>query len=251
MSKEINIKQQRISANKVNICVPVVSSTRDSILSDVKNIVEKQAPIIELRMDYFENLMDEDALASLLKEVDLLCKNTVVLFTIRTKDEGGEVTISEEEYKNILLKASLSGHVDMIDCELDKVKNPSEFMAKLKENGVYVVASHHNFKMTYDNKDILEIYGRMYEADADIIKLAVMPNKKSDALRLLACTNEFFEEHPDSLMVAIAMGELGKITRACGGYVGSCITFASITKASAPGQIDFDGMKSLLSLLSY
>ena len=44
------------------------------------------------------------------------------------------------------------------------------------------------------------------------------------------------------------MGE-PKASRVCGGLFGSCMTFAAMKDASAPGQVAFDDMKALLRVL--
>lgn len=247
MSKELVIKNHIFSGEKPTICVPVVASSDAAILESIEKCIAAGVELIEFRADYYENLLDIEKLLLLVKKISALCKDTAVLFTIRTKAEGGEIDISEEDYKKILLAISHDHHIDLVDCELDKVSDFGQFVSSLQDEGVKVVASHHNFAYTYPKAEIINIYERMLAGGADIQKIAMMPKSKEDALLLMSSAIDFNDKHEDSLLVAISMGELGQITRICSGYINSCITFATIENSSAPGQISYENMKEIYS----
>ena len=44
----------------------------------------------------------------------------------------------------------------------------------------------------------------------------------------------------------MSMGKDGVISRLCGEVFGSCVTFGSHEKASAPGQMQMDDLKTVL-----
>jgi 3-dehydroquinate dehydratase-1 len=50
--------------------------------------------------------------------------------------------------------------------------------------------------------------------------------------------------------IGIAMGDIGKYTRIVAPIFGSPITFASIDKESAPGQLDIKTTKNILRKLT-
>ena len=50
-------------------------------------------------------------------------------------------------------------------------------------------------------------------------------------------------------MITISMGQLGLLSRLTGQIFGSCITFASMGEASAPGQIDAEELKEALAFI--
>ena len=116
MSKELIIKTQELSSQKVSICVPVVASTVDSVLQQVNNCVEANVPMIELRADYFDFLEDRDVLEDTLRRVAEITASTMVLFTIRTDVEGGEIAIAEELYRDIISFVSTTGYVGDFSC---------------------------------------------------------------------------------------------------------------------------------------
>ena len=49
----------------------------------------------------------------------------------------------------------------------------------------------------------------MCAGDADIVKLAVMPQNMEDVLKLLSVTYEFKEENPDTPVITMSMGKMG------------------------------------------
>ena len=250
MLKEVIIKGKTLSSKKVSICVPIVAKQADEILAAVDKCVGMDVPVIELRADCFDCFKYQDQLLALLEQIGARTENTIVIFTIRTSLEGGNADIAEAEYKDVLMKVSASGFADIIDVETSHITEGEEFINQLHNNGAYVLASHHNFDKTPELMDLIEIYDDLQATGADIIKLAVMPKVPGDVLRIFKAA-EYANDNLDALVIMIAMGDMGKVTRVAGKLVGSCITFASIDESSAPGQIDYSTMVSLLETLDY
>ena len=88
----------------------------------------------------------------------------------------------------------------------------------------------------------------MEQAGADILKMAVMPNNSRDVIRMMERTLSW-NEKSDRPMITMSMGKLGGVSRMCGELTGSCMTFGSVTAASAPGQIPMDLLKKVLWLM--
>ena len=225
MLKELIIKGKVLSSNKVSICVPVVAKGDLDILAAVEKCIAKNVPVIELRADCFDCFNSKKGLMSLLEQIAERTLNTIVIFTIRTSKEGGNADISEADYKDVLMRVSASGFVDIIDVEASQVTEGEEFINQLHNNGAYVLASHHDFEKTPETLDLIHIYDDLSDTGADIIKLAVMPEKSADVLGIFKAA-EYANEYSDALVIMIAMGDMGKVTRAAGKLVGSCITFA-------------------------
>ena len=250
MLKELIIKGKVLASDKVSICVPIVAKTADEILSAVDKCVSEDVPVIELRADCFDCLEDTDRLIDLLEQIKALTENTIVIFTIRTSLEGGNADMPEALYKDVLMRVSAADAVDIIDVEASHILEGEEFTNQLHNNGTYVLASHHDFEKTPELLDLMEIYDGLEATGADIIKLAVMPKEPADVLRIFKAA-QFADDDLDALVIMIAMGDMGKVTRVAGKLVGSCITFASMGELSAPGQIDFSEMKALLKALDF
>ena len=77
----------------------------------------------------------------------------------------------------------------------------------------------------------------MQDMNADIPKIAVMPQNKKDVLTLLAATEEMTTNYADRPIITMSMAGTGVISRLCGEVFGSSMTFGAAKKASAPGQM--------------
>ena len=89
----------------------------------------------------------------------------------------------------------------------------------------------------------------MKELNADIPKIAVMPQSESDVLTLLCATNEMKEKYSDIPIITMSMAGMGLISRIAGEFFGSALTFGAADKASAPGQIRAEDLYNVLQVL--
>jgi len=72
--------------------------------------------------------------------------------------------------------------------------------------------------------------------------MAVMPQSADDVLTLLTATNEA-RKTLSQPVITMSMGDLGKVSRLAGEVFGSCLSFATVGAASAPGQIALDHLR--------
>ena len=89
----------------------------------------------------------------------------------------------------------------------------------------------------------------MQDLDADIPKIAVMPQNKKDVLTLLSATEEMVSEYADRPIITMSMAGTGLISRLCGEVFGSALTFGAVGKVSAPGQMGIEDLTTVLGLL--
>ena len=85
--------------------------------------------------------------------------------------------------------------------------------------------------------------------NADIPKIAVMPQNRKDVLTLLAATEEMATNYADRPIITMSMAGTGLISRLSGEVFGSCLTFGTAGNISAPGQIDALKLRSVLHIL--
>ena len=173
-----------------------------------------------------------------------------ILFTLRTKAEGGEVAPSVEDYTRLNLAVARSGDADLIDVEI--VYEPAVLRANIDGvhgAGCLVVGSKHNFKATPDKDEIISILQRAQDEGADIPKIAVMPQSIQDVLTLLSASAEFHGTRADRPILTISMGPLGMVSRIACELSGSCMTFGAAGQTSAPGQIQVKDLKDVLTLI--
>ena len=128
----------------------------------------------------------------------------------------------------------------------DAVKN---IIQTAHAHGVKVIASNHDFEGTPAREELVARLCKMQDLGADILKIAVMPQTRSDVLTLLSVTEEMSSLHTSRPVITMSMGRTGTLSRLCGEVFGSAVTFASFGKVSAPGQIAIEDLKAGLRLL--
>ena len=68
----IEIKGVIIGEGKPKVCVPIVESHDEAILNKLKEFNELEVDMIELRIDFYENIHQEDALRNLFLNIAAL-----------------------------------------------------------------------------------------------------------------------------------------------------------------------------------
>lgn len=246
----LHVRNIEIGAGIPKVCIPIVKKTADEILEYTRQIMRLQPDLIELRMDWYEQIRNEQAVITLLKDVRQVIGETVLLFTIRTSKEGGELSLSIEEYMDLCQLACESGCIDLLDVEAFMQAELLPKMAAIAHtNHVLVIGSNHDFDKTPAIEEIVTRLEYMGQNGADIPKIAVMPLKPEDVTVLLQATTHYYEKGNTKPIVTMSMGGLGVISRLAGEMVGSSITFASGGQKSAPGQIPADDVRNMLELL--
>ena len=259
MKKTVTIRNIVIGDGQPKICVPLVGSTEEEIVRELGAFAPgsflsaadaEKISLAEFRADHFHALDNYEALDAVLEKVREAIGDRVLLFTIRTAREGGNYSGSHTYY-------DINHHVieresaDLVDLELlsEDRDEICSLIALAHEHGVKVIMSNHDFEKTPDNS---EMEGRLREMEslgADIAKLAVMPNSKSDVTRLMELTTRLTEDGMTIPVVTMSMGEIGAVSRITGGVTGSAITFASLEKSSAPGQLPVAELANALDIM--
>ena len=250
MMKSVKVKNVVLGEGAPKICVPLVGKTEEGLLAEVANLQGLDFDLVEWRVDFFddvENIQVVKEMASTLQEklVDI-----PILFTFRSKKEGGEREFAEADYFALIHEMIPTGLVDLVDVELfmteAKVK---ETVAFANEQGVKVVMCNHDFHKTPAKDEIVKRLRMMQDFGADVCKIALMPTSAADVLTVLMATHEMYTTYADRPMVTMSMGGVGMISRLSGEVFGSAMTFGAATQASAPGQVPVDALRGVLNLL--
>ncbi len=225
---------------KTKIVVPVLPTT----VAEVQELnVEKyrKADIIEWRADFFG---DMESILQAAPFVFEKFKDFSLLFTVRTANEGGNISISKKHYV-ALLKKIAEFEPDYIDIEYFSYRKALPQLLEFKEK---IVLSYHNFFES--PTDLTTRMMKMQREETGFVKVAIMAQRECDVLDLLQITRDFTMEYGPKF-IGIAMGELGKISRIAGGLTGSVWTFAALEndETSAPGQIALPQMLDVLEAL--
>lgn len=248
MSRVIRLKNLEIGSGRPKVCCPVMGASAEEILEQAALSNSAQCDLIELRIDFFEHADDIAKVKSLLRKIRRCAENPMI-FTFRRKEEGGKLSVSNEYYRELLSMVADCGLADFIDVEASAIGKDREFIEGIQDTGSYVIMSKHDFDCTPSAQEIRDTYVSMHEMGADIAKVSYMPNSKNDVLNLISATVEVTADRTFCPVIAISMGKLGMITRVIGEFLDSAVTFASLTQASAPGQLKVNDMNVILDTL--
>lgn len=239
----LHIGNIELGDGQSKIAVPLVGHNVDQLTIEINRALSKRPDLIEWRIDYLSTTNQEQIL-EVGQTLYHLCHPTPLLATIRTTAEGGQFNGSDGEYEQ-LINALISHHcADLIDIELARKIN----IQQNAEQPVPLLFSAHHFDGTPQTEAMKEQLKAMADRGADVLKLAVMPHKVDDVLRLLDLTT-WADQHFEQPVVTMAMGDLGKISRISGQVFGSALTFATAQQSSAPGQLTVSQTRQGIQLL--
>ncbi|GAA5390770.1 type I 3-dehydroquinate dehydratase [Streptococcus uberis] len=166
-----------------------------------------------------------------------------IIFTLRTRQEGGQIELTDREYLDLIKEINAIYNPDFIDFEYFSHKAVFNEMLDFPN----LVLSYHNFEETPEN--LMESFSEMTKLAPRVVKIAVMPKNEQDVLNLMNYTRGFKALNPEQTYATMSMGKLGRISRLAGDIVGSSWTFVSIDEASAPGQVSLCDMKKIIDIL--
>jgi 3-dehydroquinate dehydratase-1 len=232
------------------ICAPLVGRTRERLLAEVAVVAAKRPDILEWRVDFFEGIGDTAHVVDALAALKQAAAGIPILFTRRSMREGGErIALSESEVVALYRAVCASGDVDIVDFEMGN--DPADVKAVREMSraaGVKLILSFHDFQRTPSAEVLEQRFAQAASLNADIAKVAVMPQGMDDVLTLLSATLRAGKAL-DIPLVSMSMGRLGAITRMCGWAFGSAMTFAVGEASSAPGQMAIEAVDAALVLL--
>ena len=193
------------------------------------------ADLLELRIDCFKR-QDTDYIRKIIK--DVRAEKLPVIATIRSKAEGGRCNLKDAERLRIF--KAIMPLVDAVDIELSSKKILNGVIKEAHRFKKRVIVSYHDFRNTPAEGQLSAIIKNSRDAGGDIVKIAAFAKDKRDIIRLASLNIS----HND--IITIAMGRLGVVSRLFFPMLGSLLTYCSVTKSSAPGQMPLKTAAKLL-----
>ena len=251
MTRPMLVKGQPVGGGKEPlICTPLVGRDEATVLGELAAVVAKAPELIEWRVDFFAGIGDTARVVALGQELKAKAAGIPIIFTRRSTREGGEpIAISEEQVLAMYTAVCAAGCVDFIDYELSS--DPAHFAAAVvlaRRSGIQLIASFHNFQKTPAAEEIVAKLVAMERAGADIAKVAVMPQGLEDVLTVLQATLDG-QKQIKLPIISMSMGAYGSLSRLFGWVFGSSVSFAVGQKASAPGQVPIEDLRTVLGVL--
>ncbi|EXE63651.1 catabolic 3-dehydroquinate dehydratase [Acinetobacter sp. 1542444] len=239
--------QTHPAATAVKTIVPITAKTKEQALAQAQVIANTaDADLAEFRIDLLSFASDTKQVIALGHELKKILGNKPMIATIRTKNEGGQLEISDADYGKTYQAYLKNPFMDWLDVEMFRdQKVVSEIVQKAHQKKVLIVMSNHDFQKTPSQDEIEKRLLKQDQMGADILKIAVMPKSKQDVFTLMNATLKVSQQTTKPLLT-MSMGQLGTISRVATANMGGSYSFGMIGQASAPGQIDVTKLKQIL-----
>lgn len=198
------------------ICIPISAETNDGMLALIARAEKEPAEMYEFRFDCLEEKPEVEKL--------LAAASRPVMATCRSVNEGGSYRGGFADRRSILRRAGMAGAA-YIDSEASDLVSLDDCVDSVR------VISMHDFDRTPPDLDYR--ISALSATSADWVKFAVTARGYADNLKLFKALEKCRKP-----AIAIAMGELGVISRILGMRAGSRVAFGSLGAGleSAPGQ---------------
>lgn len=245
----VNIRGTYLGEGNIKICVPIMgrSSYEYAYLSE--EALKAKADMLELRIDSISEKPSVQDIQDSYSAVRDIVPDLPILMTFRTQRDGGSGISDVLFYSELMFELINRKCGDLFDVERSAgCEAFIDIVAAAKTARVPVLGSYHNFEKTPDCHEMTDIFYNMSEMGADVVKLAVMSKSRRDVIRLLKAS-VYADEQLEAPIIAIAMGQYGRVTRFLGELTGSCMTFAQNGVQSAPGQLPIQDLRTVLSAL--
>ncbi|PRN63988.1 type I 3-dehydroquinate dehydratase [Acinetobacter baumannii] len=239
--------QAQPAATAVKTIVPITAKTKEQALAQAQVIAKTaDADLAEFRIDLLSFASDTKQVIALGHELKKILGNKPMIATIRTKNEGSQLEISDADYGKTYQAYLKNPFMDWLDVEMFRdQKVVSEIVQKAHQKKVLVVMSNHDFQKTPSQDEIEKRLLKQDQMGADVLKIAVMPKSKQDVFTLMNATLKVSQQTTKPLLT-MSMGQLGTISRVATANMGGSYSFGMIGQASAPGQIDVTKLKQIL-----
>ncbi len=185
------------------------------------------ADIIELRVDMFHSIAPEHVPQVFRTARDKFGKPLIA--TVRDSKEGGRKEIQDRPAMYLLAIP----FADALDVEILAVDVMKQAKDLCRDKGRLLIGSYHNFESTPADNFLEQLIATGRRNGADVVKIAVTSKEEDDFIRLMLLTLR----HKSQGIITIAMGDRGLPSRVFSPLFGSLITYGSINKPSAPGQL--------------
>lgn len=237
------------------ICISITEATQSEALRAVERSA-LAADVIELRMD----MIQDGDLPRLMDAARRVSDGIKIIVTCRRKEESlvpaGDIgerktQMTKAARMNLLRQAVLCG-ADFVDIELawgaPAVRQLKNY-CRAQKSRTRVIVSWHDVSKTPSLAALKKIFSDCAQTGADIIKMVPYARCAADNLKVMQLIDYAKKQNRD--IIAMCMGELGKVSRALAPLWGSYLSFAVLPggRKSAPGQLPLSAMRQFRDLL--
>jgi len=197
---------------------------------------------LELRVDLLEN----QSHAFVKDQISLLRQHTdlPLVFTVRSKDQGGKFNGSEDEIMS-LLEVGLRANCEFIDIEACWSSQQISKIIKKKGNSKIIV-SQHAFNLNPTSQNLRNLFESCLSVEgADVIKVVGFAKEFEDVFILQQVVSSLPTKLP---VIALLAGDKGRLSRVINKFM-TPVTHSLLPNAAAPGQLSVSQILKLRELI--
>lgn len=248
--RTIRLRDVEIGSGSPKVIVPIVGKNRGEILTKAQELTNIPLHVVEWRADFYQDVNDLPSVLSTLRALREALGNIPILFTFRTRKEGGE---RDFHWVVILSSTWRQPYLETWTLLMWRFSPGTVWCGRISTGSIRRAGSWWVpitiFKEHPARRTCIFRLRKMQDMGADIPKIAVMPRSAGDVLTLLSATEEMARCYADRPIITMSMSPQGVVSRLCGEVFGSSMTFGAVGQVSAPGQIPVDQLRQVLEIL--
>jgi 3-dehydroquinate dehydratase type I len=150
-----------------------------------------------------------------------------------------------EAERVLLLCKTVEWGASWVDIEIECPSESKQAVRLAAHQIAELIISYHDYLRTPVRIELESIVQQCFDEGADVAKVACTVNSHKDAARILGLYSHF------TGIVALGMGDLGKVTRISAPLLGAPFTFAAPDdgQKTAPGQLTTTELRELYAIL--
>jgi 3-dehydroquinate dehydratase/shikimate dehydrogenase len=218
-------REHLMTSNLDRVCVVIARTRHRMMMVEIQEAAQRGAKMLELRLDFLNRAPEMKRL--------LDNRPCPLVATIRKPEDGGRWKGTEEQ-RRMLLRQCIASGFDWVDLETGVADVIRRFGSTKR------IVSYHNQDNVPENLE--DIYDRMQQQDADVVKLAVTAQQPEDNVRILNLLKS--AKKPT---VAHCMGDIGFPSRLLALKFGAPFIYAAFNpeRVIAPGMPSMHDMQTI------
>lgn len=246
---------QKIREKNFSFFVGLTSPTISSLIPILPEVTVG-SDAIELRVDLLVDPASDDGIPGpeFLKDQIALLRSSSrlpLIFTLRSQSQGGLFPDEEVERAVALYGVGLRMGFDFVDLELTSPPQVKNYVLSHRKMCT-IIASHHDPKGTLTWTNGAVEWKKLFstaKSYGDIIKLIGVANQPDDNDDVKSFKKWATKTHPETPLIAINMGEAGKLSRVNNAFM-TPVSHPALPYKAAPGQLPAADIRRVLGITS-
>lgn len=243
---------EKIKQKERSFMISLTLPTLEGSVSEALKASVVGADVVELRVDLLKDPQSESGIPSL-KFVGQTASflrsavNVPLLFTIRTRSQGGQLPDEAVDEARQLFKAALKAGFEFIDLQIQWPVSLLEEITSRKGTSKIIASHHVPTGLSWRDGSWMPFYNLALQY-GDIIKLSGFARTLEDNDTLESFRQWSHSANPDTPLIALNTGPLGRLSRIRNPFL-TPVWHPALPFKAAPGQLSSREICQALTLI--